>query len=289
METIQAKLDLQPTKNYDDRNIIQECIEGVKSEIRAEFDAKLSERDSLIDSLRTTLDNVQSRLARLEKGTPILAEIDEIKAVVSGIPVMSDIADVPDSDTRPEIDVLLAGDSIVKWIDTGKVAKKGQSSELICMPAKKTEDVKKAVVEKLQTSRINTIVFHASSNNIPHDPPKKVARDLIQAAETFKTISPTTKVLISSVLPKIADNYIPGVREVNAYLVQTSMYLDFEVIHHHDFILNDKIDLSLFAKKEVEKNRPVHLCGKGIVQFARDIKNVLKVINYKKQRSIPLV
>ena len=104
-----------------------------------------------------------------------------------------------------------------------------------------------------------------------------MARDLIQAAETFKTISPTTKVLISSVLPKIADNYIPGVGEVNDYLVQASMYLDFEVIHHHDFILNDKIDMSLFAKKEVEKIVPFICAGKVSFNLQEILKTFLKL------------
>ena len=264
MLTLEEKIDLLPTKE-DVKSLFRECCDELRTELRTEFNDKLAERDATISSLI-------ERIERLEKGTPI-ALLNNIKA-----DELEDDRAVPV--TKAEL--LIVGDSIPKWVDPAKVARKDSISKLVCLPGKKTGEIKEAVKAEIAEVEYESIVVHSGTNSIPHDTPRKVANELIQAAVTLKEMSPKSNVLLSEVLPKIkgSTDIIPGIHLINFYLHQAAMYLDFQVIPHPSFIKNNNIDLSLFAKKEVEENRPTHLSGKGVVQFARDIKAVLKNNNF---------
>ena len=84
---------------------------------------------------------------------------------------------------------------------------------------------------------------------------------------------------MSAVLPKINENYLPGIKKINELLYEAQKFLDFKLIEHPFFVSNGTIDKSLFAKVEVENNRPIHLSKRGVIQFASDIKTVLKARN----------
>ena len=118
----------------------------------------------------------------------------------------------------------------------------------MCLPSKKTGEIKEAVNAEIAVVKYQSIVAHSGTNSIPRDSQRKVANDLMQTAVKLKEISPKSNVLLSEVLPKINDHLIPGIRDINFYLHEAAMYLDFQVIPHPSLIKNNNIDIDILVK-----------------------------------------
>ena len=181
-----------------------------------------------------------------------------------------------DDTVKGDVDLLLIGDSIVRWVDPSKVIGEGKVSEHVCMPGKKTSDIKERLKEESSKFNFSKIVIHCSSNNIPQDPPAKVALDVMSLAKSAKANHPNAKIYVSAVLPKINSNYLPGIDEVNQRLFQGQGHVGYHLIQHPQFCSNRQFDFGMFSKIEVEKRRPIHLNHNGIVNFARNIKLCIK-------------
>lgn len=260
---LNEKLESLATK--DDINAIltnfyAQIKSEIKAELQSEFEAELSLKDEKIAAL-------ESRIEKLERSDDCDV-CDEIEAD------NWDTSD--DGESKRKVDLLLIGDSIVRWVDPARIIPEGQVSEHICMPGKKTNDIKERLKEESSKSNFSKIVIHCASNNIPQDPPAKVALDVMSLAKTAKVNHPNAKIYVSAVLPKINSRYLPGINEVNWRLFKGQNNVGYHLIQHPQFCAEGQFDLSMFSKIEVENRRPVHLSRRGVINFAQNIKYKIK-------------
>ena len=121
------------------------------------------------------------------------------------------------------------------------------------------------------------MIIHVGGNHIPHESPDTVIANLQNMLTKIKTIMPNTKIYYSLVLPRINDNYIPGINEINLGIIRFCEENGISVIHHSDFGNNGSINCHLFRKDIIHPN------SKGISTFARDL--IYTYRNYNTQYS----
>ena len=184
-----------------------------------------------------------------------------------------------DWNTEPEqqeADLLLIGDSIIRHIHVDRLNANGTVNEMICLPGKKTEDIKLSLKNAVRKSNYKNVIIHCSSNNIPDEPPIKVANDLIMLARTVRENMPTTNCFVSAVLPKICPGYLPGINEINQLVCDASSKYGFKFIQHPQFSSGGILNTLLYAKRELVNSRPIHLSFKGVAQLAQNCRAHIK-------------
>lgn len=254
------KLDSLATKEDID-GLFERFYAKIKSEVLAEFRDELSSRDAKIAELELRIEKLECHAGTDEDEYGDI-EIEDWKAA--------------ENEDKEELDLLLIGDSIVRHVDTERLIPGGQTSSNVCLSGKKTADVRLRLKEEACKSDIKNIIIHCASNNIPTDPPAKVAKDLISLAKNVKANIPHAKLFISAVLPKIDSSYLPGINEINYRLYEEQRRSGFHLIQHPQFSQHGCIDMQLFSRAEVQNNRPVHLGRRGIVCFAQNMKSELR-------------
>ena len=175
-------------------------------------------------------------------------------------------------------ELVIIGSSIVKFVDAKKIERrKAEETETICIPGGKTSHVLQKVKTLKDTHDIKKMIIHVGGNHIPHESPDTVIANLQNMLTKIKTIMPNTKIYYSFVLPRINDNYIPGINEINLGIIRFCEENGISVIHHSDFGNNGSINCHLFRKDIIHPN------SKGISTFARDL--IYTYRNYNTQYS----
>ena len=121
---------------------------------------------------------------------------------------------------KPIIDVVVAGDSIVKHVD---VESELPNSHLIRLPGAKGHAVHRAVNSLAETADIQQLVLHFGTNNIPMDfvqaskmcQPTAIAGDVINTLMNIQSQHPSTKLHFSALLPKVDRVFNQGIDIIN--------------------------------------------------------------------------
>jgi hypothetical protein len=59
------------------------------------------------------------------------------------------------------------------------------------------------------------MVIHVGGNHIPHEDPNTVITKIKDMLTQIISIMPETKIYYSLILPRISENYISGINEIN--------------------------------------------------------------------------
>ena len=121
-------------------------------------------------------------------------------------------------------------------------------------------------VESHKKENISKLVLCVGTNHIPEESPDLVANNLLSLINEIRTHMPDTKLLVSSILPKINKNFLRGIDYINYVLSQQSKTLGFRLINNSQFCTDGQFDNTLFS------NDMLHLSRKGVIQLGRNIK-----------------
>ena len=170
-------------------------------------------------------------------------------------------------DTKETIDVLYIGDSIIRWLEIEDIHP-SHNSKKVCIPGAKICDIRTALQDLLQEYDFKNIYLHVGSNEIPENSPFCVAQDLSMFMAEVRLYLPTTKVFLSAILPKLDDNYLPGINEINNLLCNSCNAFGYVFVQHPSFAKQGRINWSFFAWDSVHLNR------RGVHQLTTDIRRL---------------
>ena len=104
------------------------------------------------------------------------------------------------------------------------------------------------------------MIIHVGSNEIPKVKPTILAGKIIDMYKRIKTLTPSTKLYHSHILPKIDESYLPGIRYVNNTVGNFCYGNDIKVINHQQFCE----DFNLLSKYDF-----IHPTFKGTLTLAK--------------------
>lgn len=229
--------------------VLRAEISKVVEELKASFKCELASRDARIHALEEELAAQKERL--------------------------------PPAQPKQVIDVVIAGDSIVKHVD---VAQDLPSSQLICLPGAKGHAVHRAVNSLAETADIKQLVLHFGTNNIPMNiakarqicPPAAIAGDLISTLQNIQTNHPSTKLHFSALLPKVDRVFNQGIDIINIIVKDFCDHNDIGFVCHPDFCIDGKFKKDYFAPREWREHRALHPSSDGAKYISANITNYLK-------------
>ena len=86
-------------------------------------------------------------------------------------------------------------------------------------------------------------MIHIGGNNIPNDNPQILSEKPIGILKHTQGIMPETVLHFSALLPRIGDNYLPGIFDVNRNVREFCISNNIKFIPHYDFhIINGPPD-----------------------------------------------
>jgi hypothetical protein len=239
--------------------------------------------DSMFDKLAATLRAEISKVVAEVKASfigelaardaRILALEEELAAQKQLLP--------PVQPAKQVIDVVIAGDSIVKHVD---VKSELPSAQIICVPGAKGHAVHRAVNTLAETTTIKQLVLHFGTNNIPTDfakacricPPDAIAGDIIQTLQNIQLQHPTTKLHFSALLPKVDRAFNQGIDNINYTVHNFCAHNDIGFVKHEDFCTDGRFKKDYFAPREWRERRALHPSEDGAKYISANIIEHLK-------------
>ena len=92
---------------------------------------------------------------------------------VTNFPITNNENDDVWLNEKENLQLLVIGSSIMKYIDASKIEKRlSTKARMICIPSAKTEDASKKLEELSKTHNIKILMIHVGRNNIPNDNPQ---------------------------------------------------------------------------------------------------------------------
>ena len=89
------------------------------------------------------------------------------------------------------------------------------------------------------------MVIHVGGNHIPHENPKSIITKLKDMITQIISIMPETKIYYSLILPRISENYVHGINEINNAITSFCNTIKVNVIQHTEFCNNGVINYNL--------------------------------------------
>ena len=81
---------------------------------------------------------------------------------------------------------------------------------------------------------------------------------------------PRTDIYFSAILPKVDNNFTPGINEINSLVFSACKALDIKFVQHQRFSRNGLMNESLYTLSDL-----IHLNRGGVRQLSYDIKTSL--------------
>ena len=250
------------------------------------LESSLKEKDAEISNLKSALQETEKFVAdELQKRdiiiTDLQCKIDELSSkdvqdaasdpVSSELPISSEF----ESSVKNEHDLLIIGDSLVRGLDT-EALNPGGDSTVACLPGARPDDLVEKFREMSKTNSYRRIIFHAGTNLIPKYSPTFVADKITSSLEMIRSLSPSSKLAFSALLPKEGPHLLAGINMVNYRVFRSGLTghknTRYGFVHHREYMQNKFgiIDGSLFAKDNV------HLSKKGTDAFTRSLSRLVK-------------
>ena len=141
------------------------------------------------------------------------------------------------------------------------------SNSLVCQPGARIGKVK-AMLTKLQTtSNVEHLVLVAGTNHIPSEKPATVRGKMKGLIHFAQDLFPSTKIYLSSILPKIDCGITPAISELNDSLRRTCKRLGVDFIYNQQFFPSDDSDITPLLARDC-----IHLSKKGVATLAGNIR-----------------
>ena len=257
-------------------------LESTITSLELRYKEELRERDSIIQKLTEKISTIETeRQSEREE----LSELRESlkKSETSKYNRLYEDSEVvpewnhtakndPDSgydvtNAREQTDLLIAGDSCVKYLDVNRIHPSGKNNKLICIRGGKTEDIRNAIMEYTSTHNVAHCVVHVGTNHAPGEPPHLVQHKVISMLKEIRQNLPNTSIHFSAILPKydVEDDidFLPGINLINWGVRQHSTKIGYSFIGHPEF---HRPNTRLICRDGV------HPSYSGVAQMAMDIK-----------------
>ena len=191
-----------------------------------EYTMDLERRVNELEAQITKFSDLYSELKKKDELIAKLeSEVESLKKSVCG--VTDDVTvtgDVPVDDAEdPPLEQhedLIIGDSIVDSLDPVIINPSGGTT-IVCIRGGTPDDIARAFVDISKKKTFKRIVVHVGANLVPKFSPAYVADRLVECMLRIKQHAPHSKVAYSSILPKIADSFLPGIHSINQRVIQS--------------------------------------------------------------------
>ena len=203
-----------------------------------------------IQELKNEITQISGKLTAVEESKQ--------KNIAEEIPVVST--------AKNKLDLLIVGDSIVKYVNPEKINPGGRN-KLICIPGGTLPDIRNALIYESKHNYIDSLVLNLGTNHLSFESPTSIGEQLSNFCAEIRQNLPNTRLLFSGLLPKTSDYYTPTVSFINNRLFQASKIHGFKLIMHKKFFYEDgSINFSLLSKDKI------HLNKHGVAVFGSTIK-----------------
>jgi hypothetical protein len=243
-------------------------VESLKLDLLAELkrrDVRITDLESEVIFLRDSLARTNVKSSSLEKDVADMAvAIDSLKAAPPSSASANDL---------PYIDLVIAGDSIVKHLDIDSLP---GSNKLICLPGARAHKVHVAVKKLVRTANVKKLVLHFGTNNIPYQTPMQICQELSDSLKQIQLELPESEISLSAILPKIGVQYNRGINFINNYMFELCNELGMGFIQHTTFC-EGQLNKKLYAPNEWRDGRAIHPSHEGALLMMTNIKlHILK-------------
>ena len=113
-----------------------------------------------------------------------------------------------------EHDVLIIGDSLVASVDP-EIIDPDADISVECVRGGRPIDISERFEQISKNKIFKRIIVHVGTNLIPRFSPNYVADQILLCLERIKSISPSSKVTYSTILPKTGPTFLPGINLIN--------------------------------------------------------------------------
>ena len=221
--------------------------------IDGKFKDELKIRDDKIEVLESKNAELESRISAIELGL----KGHQSTVVEQQLPYDQFDCTFPDrsdvEEARPELDLLVIGDSNVRFLKTDEI-NPGKSSKIDCTGGGKLHHIRENLIKQHEAYDIRNAVIHVGSNHIPTDRPIDVARKLESFLKAVKLAMPNTFLHFSAILPKLSNSYLPGINYVNEHIFNVCRSLHIAFIQYPGFAQNGLTNPSLFGRDRIHTN-----------------------------------
>ena len=240
LQHIRAELSI-----LKDTFITRDELNEKMEEFNTQTSAELQTRDAKLAELCSQVEHLDHEISRAKESLPILEE-----------PIQ-----------REQKKMVILGDSLIKWIDPARIC---PESSLLCFPGARISRIKKEVSKLATTTEVEHIVLVAGTNHIPDETPRTVASKLKGLLDHTKESFPNSTIYISSILPKVNADFMPGIQEINVQLNRICRKLSIDLIYNKQFFSDSAQLESLLARDKI------HLSKRGVATLASNIRYRLK-------------
>jgi hypothetical protein len=109
-------------------------------------------------------------------------------------------------------------------------------------------------------------------NNIPHQVPCEISRELTDHLERLQLELPETNISFSTILPKIGAKFNHGINYINTVMDEVCYDLGVGYIQHSAFCERGQLTKKLFSPSEWKEDRPVHPSHEGVKVMMMNIR-----------------
>ena len=276
-------------------NLIAEftkIVDTLKSELALQFGTRIvaletdsSRNDSRINALETENADLKT------KNTEIKIALDSANARINTLnenfDMIADEIDRMAASTKPAqpkdiVDLVVAGDSIVKHINVEGMLSTVSANSLICIPGAKAHEVHKAVLTYARSATPNDLVIHIGTNHLPEQTPVEAAYEIETTLKQLQLELPDTKIHFSQIIPKIDPSFHAGIKFINRKTERLCKEIGIGFINHPGFVHpeNGHLRRNLFSPSEWRRGEPLHPSHDGVRCLEYDINRHLAQDTY---------
>ena len=253
-------------KNKDDE------LRNLRNELRntkKEFTEELATKDLVISELFVKIENITTLPQNVVTAPENTSSND------TSIPTN----ELDDSATTPKIeeDLLVIGDSLLRNLDV-EILNPGGGATVSCLPGARPRDVVKKFRELTKTHRFKRVIVHVGTNLIPKFSRETCSARIIDCLESIRDIAPESKLAFSSVLPKLDQNLLEGINQVNFDVIRSgklgpkrTRYGHISHVSQFTTAATGAVDRELFTRDGI------HLTEKGRLGLAKSLNYLIKM------------
>ena len=174
------------------------------------------------------------------------------------------------------INLVIFGDSIVKYIKAHKIAKSEEEKSInYAHSGARIRDIYDQI-KKFKTDHpsavANNVILHVGTNHLSRDEPKDLIAKLSKVLQYLRNLLPNTNIFFSGILPKIGNFLADKIDSINRAVFSFCLQRrNFHFIQHTMFATKDG-----GVVEELFRNDRVHTNGRGLRQLARNFINAVR-------------
>ena len=172
-----------------------EILNGLATkEGQIQLQNEFGELKAIVKELRADLVAKEKKITDLEE--KVIQQGQEL------LQLRAQLAKSPEPPPKQLVDLVLAGDSIIKHVDVVEINQGGRNVK-ICTLGGGIADVGLKIMNGVSKYDVQEVVIQLGSTNAETENPSRVVNQLAALAEDIKIESPTKKVFIGDILPRL--------------------------------------------------------------------------------------